>query len=89
MSLYIPKLNIPEKGARYICIRADGTVTNLHGDPLGVTAIEMPDHGDLIDRDEIKEQWFTTSLGTAVVDVCEIDAATAIIPADPGKEANR
>lgn len=56
MAIYIPgALGIPEKGAKYICIRADGTVTNLHGDPLGVTAVEVPEHGDLIDRNAIMD----------------------------------
>ena len=59
MSLYIPKLGILEKGAKYLCIRADGTVTNLHGEPLGVTAVEVPKHGRLIDADALEKQGYT------------------------------
>ena len=54
MSLYVPKLTIPEKGAKYICIRSDGAVTNLHGDPLGMTALEVKDHGNLMDEEDIR-----------------------------------
>lgn len=55
MAIYIPgALGIPEKGAKYICIRADGTVTNLHGEPLGVTALNVKDHGNLMDEEDVR-----------------------------------
>lgn len=40
-------------------------------------------HGRLIDADALRENWFLTNdTGTQVVEVCEIDAAPTIIPAE-------
>lgn len=48
--------------------------------------VDVPPHGDLVDRAEIKKDWFLTSGGTIAVAVVDIDGAKPIIPAD--KETN-
>ena len=58
MSLYIKGLKMPKKG-RYtsFTIYDDGRVVfKFGGDPAG-KAIELPPHGDLIDRDKLLRIW--------------------------------
>ena len=92
MAVYIPgPVGIPEKGSKYICIRADGTVTNLHGEPLGVMALEVKDHGDLIDRDDMLAKHYADPLHD-IVDQYGMDEAIKaqrpVIPADRKEDSN-
>lgn len=44
--------------------------------------VPVPPHGDLIDRQVVKNDWFITEGGTRAVAVVDIDAAPTIIPAN-------
>lgn len=52
--VYISGINIPPCG-RVVFIRGDGRVTTEFGEQIIGHAIEVPTHGDLIDRDETLE----------------------------------
>ena len=55
MGVYIKGMEMPTKGYRLILIHADGTVQTSSGE---TTAIPVPPHGDLINRNEtIKALW--------------------------------
>ena len=53
-AIYIPDLTIPERGSKFICIREDGTVCDLHGNPLGMTAVPV---GDLADAEAYRAEF--------------------------------
>lgn len=54
MSVLIKGMEMPPEGCTFlVIIHPDGTLTNLKGNELKATAIEVPSHGDLIDRDAL------------------------------------
>jgi hypothetical protein len=82
MSLYINgDIRCGVNGFRVLILMQDGSVTDTDGDIIG-KAVQVPPHGDLIDRAEIRKDWFRTELGTVAVALVDIDGAEAIIPAD-------
>ena len=98
MSILIKGMEMP-KDVTLIAISTDGTVDIISGQPdlswvtLKDKAIPIPDHGDLIDRDELLKERPFKSLGEYNSDGCFVeeiglystdqiaDVAT-IIPAD-------
>lgn len=52
MGVYIKGMEMPTKGYRLILVHADGTVQTTDGE---TTAISVPPHGDLIDRDALEQ----------------------------------
>ena len=79
MSVYIKGMEMPTnaEGCEVIIrIQPNGEVLDLHGFHIGATAIPVPDHGDLIERDSLP--WY-------LKDVTEILEAPTIIPADKEK----
>lgn len=100
MSVLIRGMEMPKcPTAIRIQIEADGSVYQ-NSDKTGngwalqknVTAIEVPPHGDLIDRDKLPIECITFSkgkmyrAGTDIVFVKDILDAPTIIPAEPCKE---
>ena len=94
--IYIPGIELPEKGKHlHLRIDADGTICGqINSDPyfcnlidFPAMAIPVPDHGDLIDRDKLRELGqYDWDIDDVVVLLSDIDEAPTIIPADPGKE---
>lgn len=92
MSIIIPGVELPPID-EYLHLRIDGNgyvsmqisenqyICDLYD--TDKKAVELPPHGDLIDRAEIRKDWFLTALGTVAVSLVDIDGAEAIIPADP------
>lgn len=90
--IYIPGVELPPID-EYLHLRIDGNgyvsmqisenqyICDLYD--TDKKAVELPPHGDLIDRAEIRKDWFFTELGTVAVSLVDIDGAEAIIPADP------
>ena len=52
MSIIIKGLSLPERGCLNVQIWPDGRVNELRGG-IEWTAMELPDHGDLVDIDEV------------------------------------
>ena len=82
MGLYIPDVKLPpdDKMDLVLCIRHDGTVFNPWGTELG-KAIELPPHGDLIDREKIPFVEFEYACDDYVFRY-DINEMTPVIPAE-------
>jgi hypothetical protein len=52
MDVLIRGISMPTKGYRLILVCADGTVQTTDGE---TTAVPVPSHGDLIDRDALMD----------------------------------
>ena len=63
MSIYISGITIPERGCVNVQIWPDGRVTLLKGGEIG-KAIELPDHGDLIERDAFRKTMYHDTFET-------------------------
>lgn len=83
MSIYISgDISCGVNGYKTLILMQDGSVTDKDGNTIG-KAVEVPPHGDLVDRSEIKNDWFVTTMGTVAVSIADIDGAKPVIPADP------
>lgn len=97
MSILIKGLKMPEKGLLEVIIATDGIVYELDR-PLIDTehasvsrihdAVELPDHGDLIDRDALKNELFTdtTDCDLEMIEFEYVSAAPVVIPAERSEE---
>ena len=54
--ILIRGLSLPESGFLNIEIAADGSIWKKFDGLLDATAIELPEHGDLIDRDALPKE---------------------------------
>ncbi len=88
MSVLIKGIDLPKEG-NWITIRIepDGSCDkpNWQGDCTllkGVQAIEIPPHGDLIDRDEQIERAWRLNLSTRELIDTMLKSAPTIIPAE-------
>ncbi len=86
MGIYIKNMNMPIDGCHHIiCIYADGTVSTGGKE---YTAVPVPPHGDLIERNEIfkKCEFVCTDNDEDIRAVrCSIiENAPVIIPAEEG-----
>lgn len=86
MSVYIDELRMPGDGCLILAIHSDGKVENVMGNIIG-TAVPVPAHGDLVDRDELLKNWSLVGEGYKVIDYVEVEKADAVIPADGKKGA--
>lgn len=82
MGLYIRDVEMPTKGYRLILVHADGTVQTTDGE---TTAIPVSSHGDLIDRNELKENCMKEDSFLAELLFRKVSNATTIIPAEDGE----
>lgn len=57
MSILIKGMEMPKENAICVVIFPDGEVTSQFGVPHLGTAVPVPPHGDLIDRDEMFEEF--------------------------------
>lgn len=88
MGVYIKGMEMPKDGNETIIrIQPDGTVLDQYGHHLAITAVPVPPHGDLIDRDALP--WEKQSLMVADEDwalpCVLIEDAPTIIPAEEGE----
>lgn len=93
MSILINSMEMPTDGNETIIrIQSDGTVLDQYGHHLAITAIPVPPHGDLIDRNALKRhtatEWFCGRKRVNVPWKAVADAPT-IIPADPAEGGNQ
>ena len=98
-AIYIPKLAIPERGSKFICIREDGTVCDLHGKPLGMKAVEIAAHDRCVDVGELEKRMSDTVQGdirgypydgdTWATAFDWLDHANTVLPADPPDPAEK
>ena len=57
MGVYIKDMELPIDGNETIIrIQPDGTILDQYGHHLAITAISVPPHGDLIDRDALEKE---------------------------------
>jgi len=86
---------MPSNGAeRCIVIRSDGTVRTFVGAEIPATAEQLPPHGDLIDRDDLKNkeitidyaEWGDTFDDGLLFVTDLIDNAPTIIPTEENEE---
>ena len=82
MGLYIRDVEMPTKGYRLILVHADGTVQTTDGE---TTAISVSSHGDLIDKNELKENCMKEDSFLAELLFRKVSNATTIIPAEDGE----
>ena len=93
MGVYIRGMEMPKSCGLTVTIYSDGRVVQFLGygekKQLG-TAIPVPDHGDLIDRDALKKECKENAKrGVGLwVDYMDISLAPAIIPADKEEKKN-
>ena len=94
MGVYIKGMEMPKEGSwRSIRIYPDGTI----GRPIGfgdyalvegAKAVPVPPHGDLIDRDTLREEWLKNGENEYVYDtnafLDSLDDAPTIIEAEEG-----
>ena len=82
MSILIKGISLPsaEEEARLIVLHHDGYAEGMDFSKHEI--IPVPPHGDLIDRQVVKNYWVITEDGTRAVEVADIDAAPTIIPAE-------
>lgn len=91
MSVVIKGTDIPQ--SCYMCdmIELSGAISCLHannphnserGRALDCPLIELPDHGDLIDRDEQIERAWRLKLNTRELITEMLNTATVVIPAE-------
>lgn len=85
MSVYIKGMEMPTDGMNNIMILADGRVFQFSGygnpKPLG-TAIPVPDHGDLIDKQYAYQNTMAMGEQTRKIVLKQIDALPVVIPED-------
>lgn len=104
MSILIKGMKMPKDKPVTINIWADGHVYILGKNPMMLhdAAVELPDHGDLIDRDAMRKDWkFSDSCNRcerdayrcqyheemSTMDVCGmLDDAPVVIPAERSEE---
>jgi hypothetical protein len=98
MSVLIKGMKMPKKGTYIdIVILDDGTVVCYDDDKKIGEAVELPDHGDLIDRDELRKSLIdegeTVGIdgfsidGVTADDVCyAIENAPVVIPTEKSEE---
>lgn len=83
--IYIPNMGMPQRD-EVITIYPDGTAHRHHlGLRLHISeskAIPVPEHGDLIDRDELRKQEWVIDGMVHYFEPISIEEAPAIIPAD-------
>lgn len=87
MSVLIKGMKMPEGEVMTINIWADGRVYILGKNPMMLydAAVELPDHGDLIDRDELLKRAVFMPRGGVnlpLMYMSYVKAAKAIIPAE-------
>lgn len=94
MSIIIKGLSLPERGCVNVQIWPDGRVVELKGGEIG-TAMELPDHGDLIDRDDAENAalliWCHSSNGDDAMEqtIAHIrHNIVAVIPAERSEDAD-
>ena len=80
MGVYINGMEMPTKGYRLILVHADGTAQTTDGE---TTAVPVPPHGDLIDRDALDIPYDICD-GNEAMDF--VNASPTVIPAEPGEE---
>lgn len=93
-AIYIPGVELPtmEQAYQAFAVGYDGTVYEVRlwpGDPLdevNTKAISVPDHGDLIDRRELLNNWEEPHPldYNGIADRDRVVKAPAVIPAEPG-----
>ena len=86
--IYIKDIDMPTEYGRCMVIFPDGRVTTEFGSQVIATAVPVPPHGDLIDRDKFCNTVFVGEQCLYSWDELEdaIDYAPTIIPADGDKE---
>ena len=75
-----------------IRIQPNGEVLDLHGFHIGATAIEVPPHGDLIDRNALpweNQCFMLTDPEEWGLKARDIENAPTIIPADHIRDAKK
>ena len=83
--VYIKGMEIPKSGGISVYIWSSGTVDSANGI---YKAISVPDHGRLIDADELKmeERWWDNDYAEDgydhVIEIKDLENAPTIIPAD-------
>ena len=84
--IYIPGAKIPDGDyVRVLMLHKDGTCVDGIGNVFKV--VPVPPHGDLIERDKLREKEFIHDGDAyAVVMSRDIRNAPTIIPAEPPKE---
>ena len=84
--IYIPGAKIPDgEYVRVLMLHKDGTCVDGIGNVFKV--VPVPPHGDLIERDKLREKEFIHDGDAyAVVMSRDIRNAPTIIPAEPPKE---
>ena len=91
MGVYISEINMPKgEGSKLILqIFPNGEVYDEHGIRLGIAnwaeAIPVPPHGDLIDRNELKENCMKEDSFLAELLFRKVSNAPTIIPAEKGE----
>lgn len=101
MSVLITGVNMPSFGEGnelIVQVLPNGAVLDEHGIYLNATAVPVPPHGDLTDRDAYRDEFMA-----GVYDLCDddpdncranaiidlFDSAPTVIPADPPKEEGK
>lgn len=77
MGIYLPNMEMPKDKPLTLVIYPDRTVANVYEDQRG-TAVPVPPHGDLIDRDVLIQSKEIDSFGA----VFAVAKAPTVIPAD-------
>lgn len=87
MSIYIYGVDLPQHGFINLTVFANGHVVGPDDgfnsfDTVAGRAIPVPEHGDLIERDELLEKQFTDDNDDYVVYADDVDEMPAIVPAN-------
>jgi hypothetical protein len=87
MGVYIKGMEMPLEKSRIIQIYPDGTVRRLDGSVFNshFEAVPVPPHGDLIDRNELKENCMKEDSFLAELLFRKVSNAPTIIPAEEGE----
>lgn len=96
MSILIQGMALPPKGTRlFVAVNWCGDVYVITSGSEIITkhqpsakAIELPPHGDLVDRNKIRANFFDKFRGedVAYVNMAHIDKLTPVIPAEGGAD---
>lgn len=90
--IYIPNMEIPKDGYKQLFLTAEGEIiwfpTSPHDEDIKRKVVQVPDHGDLIERETLKNECKENAKrGIGLwVDYMDISLAPTIIPAN--KEEN-
>lgn len=88
--ILIKNIELPEAGSLVLYVQQDGTViipydytVRFHPPVMKTTAIGLPEHGDLIDRNELPLTWITDHKldGHTVVEFEDVKNAPVIVEA--------